>query len=160
MKLTHSIALQQQRGAALLVSMVLIFMLTVLGLAAMRDSTLEGQLASNAVHKEVTFQSAESATDIVLAIDDASDDKAIEKVICADNTQFDLAQLSRDQVQTTIVTIEYAGQSLPTGWSLGGPVGGRRFIVSGESTLTNANTSTRITQGVVAIGAVDQGVDC
>ncbi len=151
---------EKQEGAALLVAMVMIFMLTILGISAMRDSTLEGQLAANSVHKEVTFQSAESATDIILSIEDAANPEAIEAVICEDDITFVKNDLSVPDVQETTVTVEYAGRSLPVGWSLGGPIGGRRFVVTGESTLTEASTSTKITQGVVAIGAVDPGSDC
>ncbi len=149
-----------QQGAALMVSMVLIFMLTILGISAMRDSTLEGQLASNSVQKEVTFQSAESATDVILAIEDPINDQAVEAVICKEKMEFTMNDLSVPGAQETTVNIEYGGQSLPTGWSLGGPIGGRRFVVSGESSLPGASTGTRISQGVVAIGAVEQGVDC
>ena len=149
-----------QQGAALLVSMVLIFMLTILGIASMRDATLEGQLATNSIQKEITFQSAESATDIVLAIEDAGDDKAIEAVICKEAIKLAMDDLSKPGVQNTTVTLEYGGQSIPTGWSLGGPIGGRRFTVTGQSNLPGASTGTRISQGVVAIGAVEQGVDC
>jgi len=151
---------EKQQGAALLVAIVLIFMLTILGISSMRNSTLEHQLSSNSVQKEVTFQSAESATDIVLAIDDPNDAKAIENVICQDPEVITMDELSKPDVQTTTVTLEYAGQSLPTGWSLGGPIGGRRFVITGESALVNAHTSTKITQGVVAIGAVQYGADC
>jgi len=152
--------LGNQQGAALMVAMVLIFMLTILGLSAMRDSTLETQLAANAILKEVSFQSAESATDFVLAIDDPDNEKAIERVFCAPPLQVEMDELSKSGVQTTTATLEYAGQSIPTGWSLGGPIGGRRFVITGESTLTNASTTTRITQGVVAIGATQQGSNC
>lgn len=150
----------KQQGAALLVSMVLIFMLTILGIASMRDATLEGQLAANAVQKEVTFQSAESATDTVLAINDTDDEKAIESVICMPDVEFVLDDLSEADVQDTNVTLAYGGRSLPTGWSLGGPIGGRRFTVTGESNLPSASTGTKISQGVVAIGAVAQGISC
>ncbi len=150
----------RQNGAALLVAMVLIFLLTILGISAMRDSTLETQLAANAVHKEVSFQSAESATDFILSIEDPTNEKAIETVICSPAAEYAMDELSKPDVQATKVVLEYAGQSLPTGWSLGGPIGGRRFVVTGESTLLNAATSTRITQGVVVIGAVQQGVEC
>lgn len=151
---------KRQDGAALLVAMVMIFMLTILGISAMRDSTLEGQLAANSVHKEVTFQSAESAADLILSIEDPLNPEAVEQVICRDPVKFTKNDLSVPDVQVTTVELEYAGQSLPTGWSFGGPVGGRRFVVSGESTLIEANTSTKITQGVVAIGAVSHGADC
>jgi len=148
-----------QQGAALMVSMVLIFMLTILGIASMSDSTLEGQLATNSVQKELTFQSAESATDIILALEDI-DERAVENVICKDDMEFAMNNLSVDGVQDTGVTVSYGGQSLPVGYSLGGSVGGRRFVVTGNSALPGASTSTRISQGLVAIGAVQQGVDC
>ena len=152
---------QSQSGAALLVSMVLIFMLSILGIGAMRDATLEGQLASNAVQKEITFQAAESATDTVLAIEDGVSEMAVETTICQETpNQFDLGDLNKASSQETSVQTQYGGQSLPTGWSLGGPIGGRRFVVTGVSTLTTANTSTTIAQGVVAIGAVEAGVEC
>ena len=153
-------SITRQDGAALLVAMVLIFMLSILGIAAMRDSTIEGQLATNSAHKEVSFQSAESASDIILAIEDPANPEAIEAVICQDDVTFNKDDLSIPGVQETTVTTEYSGQALPIGWSLGGPVGGRRFVVSGESTLLEADTSTRISQGVIAIGAASAGTDC
>jgi len=151
---------QKQSGAALLVALVLIFMLGILGTASMRDATLENQLAANAAHKEVTFQSAESATDIILAINESDDEKAIETVICKGDKDITLNEVSVSAEQNTTVKLHYGGQSLPTNWSLGGPIGGRRFVVTGESTLVGASTSTRISQGVVAIGAVEQGIGC
>lgn len=158
---TLSIATQKrQEGTALLVSIVLIFMLSVLGIGAMRDATLEGQLAANALQKEVTFQSAESATDVIIEISDASDANAIEMVICQDESVINLPDFSVADVQETTVSTKYTGLSLPPGWSIGGPVSGRRFEVTGESTLADANTSTKITQGVIAVGANQQGGAC
>jgi Tfp pilus assembly protein PilX len=152
---------RRQSGAALLVSLVLIFMLTVLGISAMRGATLENQLASNASHKQLTFQAAESAADSVLAIDDITNEQALENIICVpDPVKFNLTKLSAENKVETSVELQYGGQSLPTGWTLGGPVGGRRFVVTGESTIPGASTSTRIAQGVVAVGAVQEGVDC
>jgi len=152
---------RRQSGAALLVSLVLIFMLSVLGISAMQGATLENQLASNAAHKQLTFQAAESAADSVLAIDDITNEQALENIICApDPVSFDLNKLNANNKVETTVELQYGGQSLPTGWTLGGPVGGRRFVVTGESSIPGASTSTRISQGVVAVGAVQEGVDC
>jgi len=151
----------QQTGAALMVSLVLIFMLSVLGVSAMRNATLENQLASNAAHKELTFQAAESAADSVLAIEDIANEQAVENIICSqDPVSFTLSKLNADSKVETTVELEYGGQSLPPGWSVGGPVSGRRFVVTGESSIPSANTSTRIAQGVIAIGAAQEGVDC
>jgi len=151
---------RRQSGAALMVAMVLIFMLSILGVSAMRDATLEGQLASNSVQKEITFQSAESATDTVLSIEDALDSRAVESTICKETpTLLNMNDLSQADSQTTVARVKYGGKSLPTGWTVG-VIGGRRFVVTGTSTLPEANTSTTIVQGVVAIGAVEIGADC
>ncbi len=160
MNIKNKVRLKKQNGAALLVSIVLIFMLSILGIAAMRDATIEQQLASNAIQKEITFQSAESATDVILSIEEASHPNAVESVICKDTLKVGNTDLNQSGGQITEVSIEYGGQSLPTGWSLGGPIGGRRFVVTGQSDLPGAATSTVIAQGVVAIGAVEQGTDC
>jgi len=160
MNFNQQMLVREQDGAALLVSIVLIFMLSILGIAAMRDATIEQQLAANAVQKETTFQSAESATDVILAIEEATDPHAVEAVICKDALTVKQPDLNKSGGQTTTVTIDYGGQSLPVGWSLGGPIGGRRFFVTGTSDLVDAATSTTISQGVVAIGAVEQGTDC
>ncbi len=151
----------QQSGAALMVSLVLIFMLSVLGVSAMRSATLENQLASNAAHKQLTFQAAESAADSVIAIEDITNEQALENIICSpEPVEFTLNKLNTQNKVATKVELQYGGQSLPTGWTLGGPVGGRRFVVTGESSIPNASTSTRISQGVIAVGAVQEGVDC
>lgn len=151
---------KNQQGTALLISLVLIFMLSILGVAAMRDSILEGQLAANAIQKEVTFQLAELATDRVLSTEETDGNMSIESVICKEDIEIKLDDLSETAVHKTTVNLEYGGRSLPTGWSLGGPIGGRRFVVTGVSDLPGASTSTKISQGVIAIGAVELGVDC
>ncbi len=56
----------QQRGTALLVALVMIFMLSIMGISAMRGSTLERQMASNSIQAATTFQAAESSTEIAL----------------------------------------------------------------------------------------------
>ncbi len=156
-----SVSKYQQQGAALLVALVLLFILSILGISSMQNATLEGQLASNATQKELTFQSAESATDIVLAIEDPANPKSVYSVVCeTDVKQFDLPELSKQDVQKTSVTLSYGGRSVPVGWSLGSNVSGRRFVVTGESTLLGANTSTKISQGLIEIGAVAFGADC
>jgi len=52
-----------QRGAALVVAMVMIFMLSIMGISAMRSSTLEKRMTANAIQSSTTLQAAESATE-------------------------------------------------------------------------------------------------
>lgn len=50
-----------QRGAALVVSLVILLVMTIIGITAMRSSTLEEKMAGNAQRNEVAFQLAQSA---------------------------------------------------------------------------------------------------
>ena len=62
----HRSAFDNQRGGALLVAMVMIFMLSIMGISSMRGSTLEKRMATNAVETSTTFQTAESSSEIAL----------------------------------------------------------------------------------------------
>lgn len=146
----------RQDGAVLMIAMIMLLMLSVLGVSAMRGATLEGQLASNAVHKEVTFQAAESASDAVLAIDGK-----LESIICSDSEEILLQDaLGQSSEQKTQSVLEYAGQAAAIGYSLGGPISARRFVVTGTSSLHDISTSTSIAQGMLLIGAADSSGDC
>jgi hypothetical protein len=146
----------RQRGSVLMVAMIMIFMLSILGVSSMRGASLEGQLASNAVHKEITFQAAESASDAVLAIEGK-----LESVICSDTDEsIDQNELGQSTEQVTGSVLAYGGQTAAMGYSLGGPIGARRFVVTGTSSLPDVSTSTTIAQGVVLIGAADASGAC
>jgi len=149
-------SLKKQSGSVLMVAMIMIFMLSILGASSMRGASLEGQLASNAVHKEITFQAAESASDAVLAIEGK-----LESIICSD-TDENISQntLGQSSDQVTGSVLEYGGRAAAMGYSLGGPVGARRFVVTGTSSLPGVHTSTTIVQGVLLIGAADSSGAC
>lgn len=51
---------QAQRGAALIVGLVLLLIMTLLGVAAMRTSTLQLVMAGNSQYAQLAFQAAES----------------------------------------------------------------------------------------------------
>ena len=56
----------RQRGAALMIAMVMIFMLSIMGVSVMRTSSLEKRMTGNAIQSSTTFQAAESATEQML----------------------------------------------------------------------------------------------
>ena len=60
-------SLSRQRGAALIVSLILMLVLTVLGISAMNMSTLELQMAGNTQASELAFQAAETGIDVAMA---------------------------------------------------------------------------------------------
>ncbi|PID60958.1 MAG: hypothetical protein CSB44_08775 [Gammaproteobacteria bacterium] len=139
-----------------MVAMIMIFMLSILGIASMRGASIEGQLATNAVHKEITFQAAESASDAVLATENA-----LEKQICKTKARvIEKTDLNQNTEQKTSASISYGGRGLALGYSLGGPIGARRFVVTGSSSIEAVNTSSEISQGILLIGAADNSGNC
>lgn len=54
-------AMQGQRGAALIVGLIMLLLLTLIGVAGMRDTLLQEKMAGNMRDRELAFQAAESA---------------------------------------------------------------------------------------------------
>lgn len=53
--------MQQQRGATLVVSMIMLLLLTLIGVAGMRDTMLQEKMAGNLRDRELALQAAEAA---------------------------------------------------------------------------------------------------
>ncbi len=146
----------KQDGAALLVSLVFIFLMSVLGISAMIDATLEGQLANNAIQKELTLQAAEAASNKLL-----NEPNALENSICDNNPIWEAQpHLQQSTEQMTRARVEYGGRANPIGYSLGGPIGARRFVVTGDSRIDSVSTGSQVSQGVIEIGAQAVGESC
>jgi len=61
MKQTITQTKPHQKGSALLVSLIILVVMTLLGLSAMRTSTMEERMAGNMRDSELAFQAAEAA---------------------------------------------------------------------------------------------------
>lgn len=59
--------IRQQKGAALIVGLVLLLVLTVLGVSGMNMATLELTMAGNAQAQQMAFQAAETGIDVALS---------------------------------------------------------------------------------------------
>ena len=53
--------MHQQRGAVLIISLIMLLVLTLLGVSSMRTTTLEEKMAGNLRDKNLAFQAAETA---------------------------------------------------------------------------------------------------
>ncbi|NOQ79554.1 MAG: hypothetical protein GQ546_09160 [Gammaproteobacteria bacterium] len=62
-------SIPQQKGVALAVSLIFLLILTILSVSAVQNSTLETKIAVNHQHKQMSFQTAESALARVLGPD-------------------------------------------------------------------------------------------
>lgn len=145
-----------QRGSALMVSMIMIFVMSLLGVSMMRSSTLGGRMVGNAFEKELTFQAADSATDFIV------DDKTnLEVVICkADATTTDVDTLEAGTKLETEVDVSYGGQGIVLGYSLDKGIAMMRFTATGRSTLVGSGTTSSVSQGVYILGAKSEFGGC
>lgn len=139
--------INRQRGAALLVALVMIFMMTVLGLTAMRESSLEKRMTTNSVHKSSTFQSAESATDLII---NDPDNLAAAYEVGKQPINITLPSPSNTEMALT-GSIEYTGIGPPIGFSWdktgGGGFQALRYRIEGESKIINVQSSSKVRQG-------------
>ena len=65
--LGQSVSAHRQSGAALIVGLVLMLVLTILGISGMNTATLELTMASNSQSQQAAFQAAETGIDIPMA---------------------------------------------------------------------------------------------
>lgn len=61
MQMIHRPTAQAQHGAVLLVSLMILLIMTVLGIAAMSGTTMEEKMAANSQQRQQAFQAAETA---------------------------------------------------------------------------------------------------
>ncbi len=134
----------RQKGTALIVALVLLFIMSVLGMTAMRESSLEKRMTTNSVHKFTAFQAAESATE--LTINDLENLKAAfasPGIV----TPVTVAQPSNAEVSMKS-TIVYTGNGLPVGFSLGGGIEALRYRVEGKAEIPSVQSSSNVDQGL------------
>lgn len=134
---------KKQEGTALLVGLVMIFMMTVLGLTAMRESSLEKRMTTNSVHKSTTLQAAESASDLII--------NNTSSLNLADSTN-GIAQnvvlptpSNSELVMTGTVTL--TGGCHLDGFSTGGGFIGLRYEIEGTAAIDSVQSSSTVKQG-------------
>lgn len=138
-----------QKGSALLIAMVMIFMLSLMGVSAMRGSTLEKRMTINAIQSSATFQAAESASE--LALNQPTNlnlayqqGKNTELVLQIDEVHEDIGMQSRS-------TLEYVGDNeLTTGFSVG-IVASVIYVATGVSAIPAVRSQSTVEQGAYRV---------
>ncbi len=159
-KCRHTKKQSVQRGGALLVAMIMVFMLSIMGISAMRGSSLEKRMATNSIQTAITFQGAESTGEEALndnvnlqnafEIADIAGIKAgDEDSLLAKEVQVDLKQ---DIGMVSSAELVYVGQGLAGGFSTG--MGGQNFVA-----LRFAATGFAEVEAINASAGVIQGAD-
>jgi len=141
--------IRSQRGGALLVAMVMIFMLSIMGVSVMRGSTLEHRMAINAIRSAATFQAAESAANY--AINDHAYMTAAQKQ--GINGRFIVSEDSVNPSVTNLASnssLSYTGEGMAPGFS-SSSVEAVFYVAQGVSSMTNSGTQSTIEQGAYRI---------
>ncbi|MDB4222254.1 PilX N-terminal domain-containing pilus assembly protein [Granulosicoccus sp.] len=150
MKYIHS-----QRGGALLVAMVMIFMLSIMGVSVMRGSTLEHRMAVNAIRTAATFQAAESASNFAInshVYMTEAHKKGLNgrHIVSTDSVNPSVTSLASNS------SLSYTGKTIVEGFSAG-EFGGLLFVATGVSSMENSGTQSTIEQGAMRIVPGDDG---
>lgn len=136
---------QQQRGAALMVAMVLLFMMSILGVTAMRESSLEKRMTTNSVHKSKTFQRAESGTDIAIG-----DPDNLSAAFASNGADLIVnLPASSDTAMASDAMLRWVGSGPPVGFSLGSGGGFQalRYMAQGAADIDAVQSSSEVRQG-------------
>jgi len=146
----------KNRGVALVVALVLLVVVTLIGLAAIRGTTMQQQMTSNFYDREIAFQSAEAALRAgeSLVINDPTDAtirdcRPTSGNICASNPFADANQ-STVTVQT-LATSQFDAGALASGQP--------QFVVENMGDFADANGSVKQLSGCASYGGCGAGAN-
>lgn len=132
---------ETQSGAALVVGMVLLIVLTLLAVTAMRTSTLELQMAGNTQFEQNAFQAAEAGLERAMG--------GAELVLDDQVAVHDLPETT-DTAQTVVSWVD-ATPNLQGGTSLGAGFAAHHFEATSVGTAARGATATH-RQGFFIVG--------
>lgn len=153
-----ALADNKQRGGALLVALILIFMLSVMGVSSMRGSTLEKRMATNSIQTATTFQAAESMNEIAInntanltaALNRANVQRVREGYLDEANklpVEYDLQQAIDVSNEATV---EYVGVGPAPGFSFPAFVA-YRYSIESAASVEAVRSSGQVTQGAYRV---------
>lgn len=146
----------KQRGAVLLVSLMLLLVTTFIGFSAMETSNLEGKMSTARQLKELTFQTAETA--IELSLNDNSYPGNSYAISLASSTNWPTRAytFTHDSYITASSIMRFISDDIPEGYSLrkgGSNMGIYSYEVESTATRANTNISSTHIQGIYVEGA-------
>ena len=150
MKTIASKSAHQQRGAALLVAMVMIFMLSIMGVSAMRGSTLERRMASNSIQANTVFQASDSSTEIAL-----NDNSNLQAAWMSATNEVNITtDMKRTSEMESSVVLKYVGDGAAAGTSIG--LGASnfvalRYVAEGQANIAAVRSGAVVHQGAYRI---------
>lgn len=147
----------QQRGAALIVSLIVLLVLTLIGVAGMNTSVLQERMAVNSQNANRAFQAAEStisaltnqlyANDLTLlreSMQNASGESSVVNVTNLDSGNGVTGSYRARYLGEIIIT---SGSSMNADES-SSQLKGYRYELIGEATMANTGAEARVFKGI------------
>lgn len=155
-----------QLGVVMVVTLLLLLVLSIMGLSAVSNATMEERMSGNFLHQTLAHQAAESAiSTIVLSADPGRDSYRVESDPLAGAERADAAGITLQQRHSadeqglaldslSVVTYQGAGQGACIGVSLNldSGLGCHRYEVTTEAKLESSGTRVSHLQGLARIG--------
>lgn len=169
---------KKQQGMALVMGLMLLLVITLLGIATLRGTSMQERMSANNQQQAITFQGAEAAIRVVMdelrAVTQPPAGVTQSVLITALNngtaptaTQLATTQRTADSTSqyagatvsngtTSTATLTYANTTISAGSSMGigssGSILNYNFVIDASSTQTNTNASSRHQQGIARQG--------
>ncbi len=138
---------RNQQGAALLVALVIVLLISVLGASTMKRGAMEEKMGAGHYHKQMSFQASESAVESTLSdisLMQSARNAATARVSQDVNVPFPNTSAK--------VTYAFVGQRPAFGWSLDSTGGGASsFVITAVGEISSTGTSTTTQHGVYRV---------
>jgi type IV pilus assembly protein PilX len=143
---------KKQQGAVLVISMVLLLVMTILGLTAASNATMESRMAANTQNLNFALQAAESAVEAT--VNDVNVlGQALNSTSVNQKIKLNSAYTLDNQPVASEAEINYLGQSPADGFSMGvnkNAFVAHNFEINGTGSMSG-NVTSRTAQGVYRI---------
>lgn len=143
-----------QRGASLVVSLILLLVLTILGIVGMSTATLELAMAGNMQYQNSAFEAADSIVEAEMVRDDIAPLAAPAALpLIPANVGRLYTDAGGSLVATASAQTNYLGRTGVTGWQLGGAVSfsAFQFEINGVATAAQGAAASH-RQGFYVVG--------
>jgi len=150
-----------QRGAVLVVGLLILLVLTLIGVTAMRGATLEERMAANATFTQQALQAADSAAEAAMRQNHLASaiSLGLSNELELDGSDIDLGIPATETAVTVAAEIFYRSKnSFSEGWSAGIGKGftEHNFDIVGIGRIPAANAEQVVTRGAMARGPAEE----
>jgi type IV pilus assembly protein PilX len=146
----HKLTKKSQRGAALVIGLLLLLVLTVLAISGMNSASVEFLMAGNDQFRQNAFQASETGIEQALVVGNFNPGVAVAPLIAGP------VPGSATDSYNAQVQLQLGGCTLPVYGSSAGTVNAYQYDITSTGTSTRNSTALH-TQGVQVIAPLGSG---